>query len=848
MMKKVFIISFLVLSFGCQLFAQRDLEWADSVMNTLSLKQRIAQTMVLRVPLNMNEKQQKEFERLISSHQVGGVCFFVGTAEKQLQQTKSFQQKVDIPLLVCIDGENGLGMRLKDCYAFPNQMLMGAIPAEHDSLIYQMGVEIGKQCRKMGIHINFAPVVDLNSNPANPVIGSRSFGEDKEAVARKGIMYMKGLQSQRVVAVAKHFPGHGDTDVDSHYDLPVINHTRDQVMNVDVYPFRKLIEAGVRGVMVAHLQVNAYDDRPNMPATLSPAIVTDMLRNQLGFEELIITDGIDMKGVTKYYKDGQAELKSLQAGNDIVILPPDVHKSINTIARAAAHDDELKDIIDQHCRKVLQYKYKLGLNNLDLSKLQVPDEEDKKRCDEIAYQMALKGITLLNGEGWEPGKDIAVHYKSPYFLADSTTPVVLAYQDSPVVRRAVQDLLEGKAHFVGKLPVTASGYAIWSGTSTVPNKQSSNDHYSRLEPAGMDASRFLVIDSIIEAGIQQQAYPGCVLLVAKDGKVVYNRAYGHMTYDSVAVPVDTNMMFDVASVTKVAATTLAVMKLVDAGKVQLDDKLSMYLPYLKNSNKKNITIRQALSHHARLKSFDSYWKTASTADNPREDVLRQITESKLNKKDAYVYSDLGFILLAEMVQVVSGQSLDLFMSTHFYKPLGMNRTAFNPLQQGFAVDSIMPTEVDKVYRNQCIQGTVHDPNAFCMGGVAGHAGLFSTSSDLAVLFTMMLNGGSYNGVQLLSPQVIEKFNKQYFTKKGNRRALGFDKPRNPAWGHTAPEVSQSSYGHTGFTGTMVWVDPKVNLVYIFLSNRVHPTATPNLLSRLNVRTDVQSQIYKSLNK
>lgn len=846
-MKKISVLLSLLMWAVGPLLAQRDLVWADSVMNTLSLKERIAQTMVLRVPLNMNEKQQREFERLLSSHQVGGVCFFVGTAEKQLEQTKRFHQKVDIPLLVCIDGENGLGMRLKDCYAFPNQMLMGAIPAEHDSLIYRMGVEIGRQCRKMGVHINFAPVVDLNSNPANPVIGVRSFGEDKEAVARKGIMYVKGMQSQRVVAVAKHFPGHGDTDVDSHYDLPVINHSRDEVLGVDVYPFRKLIEAGVRGVMVAHLQVDAYDNTPNMPVTLSRSVVTDLLRNELGFKELIITDGIDMKGVTKYYKNGEAELRALQAGNDIVILPPDVHKAINATARYAASHPDFKKEIDQHCRMVLRYKYKLGLNNLDLSALQLPDAEDERRCEEIAYQMALKGVTLLNGENWQPGQDIAVHYKSPYRLTDTVTPVVVAYQDSPVVRRAVQDLLDGKAHFKGLLPVSVPGFPIGSGTLTGQPKRMS-DPYARLEAAGMDAACFAVVDSIINSGIAQKAYPGCVLMVAKEGRVVYNRAYGHMTYDSAAAAVDTNMLFDLASLTKVAATTLAVMKLVDAGKVDLDDKLSMYLPYLKNTNKKNITIRQALSHQARLKSFDSYWKTARHADDPKADVLRQITESKLNKKDAYVYSDLGFILLAEMVEYVSGQRLDVFMNTHFYQPLGMRHTAFNPLQHDFVVDSILPTEVDKLYRNECIHGTVHDPNAFCMGGVAGHAGLFSNSSDLAVLFSMLLNEGEYNGVRVLSPEVVRLFNTQYFVKKGNRRALGFDKPRNPAWGHTAPEVSQSSYGHTGFTGTMVWVDPEESLVYLFLSNRVHPTASPNLLSRLNIRTDVQSQIYKSFKK
>ena len=276
--------------------------WVDSVMQQLSLEQRIAQLMIIRVPLNLDDQQAADFSTRINGYGIGGVCFFAGTAERQAIMTRRFQTEAQVPLLVCIDGEWGLGMRLKDTYSFPRNARFGKLPPEADSIVYRMGEEIGRQCREMGIHINFAPVVDINSNPKNPVIGTRSFGTDRERVAQLGIMYALGQQSQGVIATAKHFPGHGDTDADSHLELPVINHTKEYIDSIDTYPFRRLIEAGVEGVMVAHLQVNALDSK--RPSSLSPVIVDELLRQKLGFKGLVVTDGLDMKGVTNTYAGG----------------------------------------------------------------------------------------------------------------------------------------------------------------------------------------------------------------------------------------------------------------------------------------------------------------------------------------------------------------------------------------------------------------------------------------------------------------------------------------------------------------------------------------------------------------
>lgn len=820
--------------------------WADSVLATMDLRQQIGQMMVLRVPLNMTPKQQRQFEKLIRENEVGGVCFFVGSAEKTLPQIKKYQDVAKFPLLVCIDGEWGLGMRLKDCYSFPHQMLMGALSPESDTLIYQVGREIGIQCRKMGIHINFAPVVDLNSNPKNPVIGIRSFGEVPERVSRKGIMYVKGMQSEGVLACAKHFPGHGDTDVDSHEDLPVINHTKEYIDSVDLYPFRKLFAAGVGSVMVAHLQVNALDNTPHLPSSLSEPIVNQLLRKEMNYDGLIITDGIDMKGVTKYFKDGNAELQALRAGNDLIILPPDVEKSIDLIYKTAKQEPDLASSIKEHCRRILKAKYNCGLNHLDVNALSLPSSEDWQRCDSLAFQVALEGVTLMSPSAWHPGDPAEVYYTTPYKVPAEVArnkAVVIGYEDISVVRRAVDSLLSGRRQFKGIIPVSTS---VWTAGERAALETPKPNPYKAVAEAGLDSNCFHQIDSIAYSGIEHHAYPGCRILVAKNGRVVYDRAYGNLTYDSDAQPVELNTIYDLASLTKVMATNFAVMKLVDAGKVKLDDPLSRYLPYLKRTNKKNITIRQALSHIARLKAFDNYWVNAQHEADPRQYVLDEIAKSKLTEKNTYLYSDFGFILLADLVEHVSGQSIDLFMQEHFYGPMGLEHTSFNPLLHGFAIDSIAPTEQDDAYRHRLVRGTVHDQNADVMGGVSGHAGLFSTAGDLYQLCSLMLSDGMYGGQQYLSKSVIDTFNCRYYTRYGNRRALGYDKPLiHSKSTHVAPEATQSSFGHTGFTGTMVWVDPDYELVYIFLSNRVHPSATPNKLANMNIRTAIQSLVYKS---
>ena len=724
-------------------FRDPETNWIDSVMATLNLDQRIAQLMMVRVPLDMDDKQAAAFSEVMNNYGVGGVCFFAGTADRQVSMTRRFQRDASVPLLVAIDGEWGLGMRLKDMYSFPRAARFGELSPDADSIVFRLGAEIGSQCREMGIHINFAPVADINSNPKNPVIGTRSFGTDPARVAELASLYARGQQSQGVMAVAKHFPGHGDTDKDSHLELPVINHTRAYIDTVDLVPFRRLIADSVGGVMIAHLQVNAYDSL--RPSSLSPVIVNGLLKQAMGFDGLVITDGIDMKGITNSYRSGNAELMAMLAGNDLILLPPNVQEAIEAIKTAAVQQDSVRRLIDYHCRRVLKAKYHYVRPYLH-DDLRVPDEEHRYVCNDIVSDLNLN-----------------------------------------IDRR---------------------------------------------------------IDSIVNRAIGQQAMPGCQIVVMHRGRVVIDRCYGHQTYDSTAAAVTPETLYDLASLTKVCATTLAVMKLVDNGKLSINDRLSRYLPYLKSTEKTNITVKQALSHCAGLKAFDALWQQTSLRDS----IPLLIAQSPLTGNNDYLYSDFGFILLADLVERISGQTLDEFVAENFYDQMGFVSTMFNPLDNEIPANEIAPTEQDSL--RGLIRGTVHDPNAYAMDGVSGHAGLFSNAREVAQIMQMLLNGGELYGHRYLKQKTVETFTRRHFEKQGNRRALGFDKQLfTPSTnGQVCPEASQASFGHTGFTGTMVWADPDYELVYVFLSNRVHPSATPNRLAQLNVRTDIQSLLYNDLRK
>jgi len=859
--------------------------WADSVMQRMKLRQQAAQLVVARVPVNMTAKRQRRFLRDMREWQVGGVCFFAGTTGAQRDLTCRIQEDSRVPLLVCLDAETGTGMRMTDVPRLPCQMLLGAMPPSADTLILEMGLLMGSQCRQLGVHVNFAPVVDINTNPLNPVIGRRSFGQDKAMVAHKASLIMKGLQQQGVMAVAKHFPGHGDTDADSHLQLPVVRHSRRHIDSVSLYPFHRLIADGVGGCMVAHLHIPSLDTNRKVPSTLSARVADSLLRRELHFDGLIFTDGLDMKAVSDSYNAGEAACMALAAGNDVLLLPVDVEAAIDSLEERGRRDTAFCRLISSRCRRVLMAKYR---------QIVAPLAPVRPGGDvhDLNYRLALAGVTLLRSDWHTDGLRVDVTagnykevldsldrmvdtqavtlclYDSPYLLnrmkerldlCRRPLNIIVAYHDLPGVRRAVDTLMVRRGAFSGRLPVDVSGYPRGSGLDSLAPAppapvplQPLQQHHPAIAAA---------IDSIVATGMLRHAYPGCQLLVMHRDTVLYDRCYGRLTYDSASPAVRRDTRYDLASVTKMAATTLAVMRLVEEGRVQLDDRLSKYLHYLRFTDKRGITLREVLSHCARLQAGDAAWRDVLTdsvmrhqyASDTLPDITPHITKAiasskRIKEKGKMVYSDLGFILLGDLVRQVSGVPLDRYVDSCFYRPLHLARTGFNPLLHGVVKDSIAPTEVDSVLRGGMIQGTVHDPTAAAMGGVAGHAGLFGTAADMARVCQLLLHEGVWDGDTLLRPETVRLFNQRYYARQGNRRALGFDKPlfTPVVSGNTAVSVSQSSFGHTGFTGTMIWVDPEYDLIYIFLSNRVYPDTRPNLLAGLNIRTDIQELLYQAM--
>ena len=972
LMKKILVTFFFLTSLHFIAFTQipnnAARQWADSVFNTLNNNQRIAQLMVLRES-SYNPEGPVYYDSAITDaiqkYNIGGIVLFQGSPVKQANYINYFQSIAKTPLMVCIDAEWGLGMRLDSVTPLNHQMMLGAI---HDSaLIYQYGKLEGRQCKRMGIQVNFAPVVDINNNPNNPVINDRSFGEDKYKVARYGIAYMKGLQDEGVLACAKHFPGHGDVTVDSHLDLPVINKSMTQLDSLELYPFKRMFAAGVGSVMIAHLYVPAIDATPNTATSLSKKTVTDLLHKKLQFNGLTFTDALDMKGVAKYFPGGQIAVQSLIAGNDILDLPENVDSAIANIRQAIDNNQLSWNEIYEKCKKVLAYKYMYGVANVKPIDTTNLANDLSKGIDEMNKIVAENAITVLNNKDKEffPLTDenkkiayvgigidsanifadrlktdlnadafyfnyredagriatmveliknrynavvIGIHnynrypannfgisnfaldlahqiqennktaiydFGNPYALKNfcEARNLVACYEDDSITQNTAADILEGKIIAKGTLPVTVcETYKFGSGIISkrimplaTPDAEGIN---------GLQMTRD--IDSIANLGITGNAYPGCVVLIARHGKIIFEKAYGKYNYDT-REPVTLNSIYDMASVTKICATTLGVMKLYDERKLRLDKTLGTYLPWVRKSDKANLNIEKILLHQARLvadvvfykKTVDpvtgrplpqyfqpdssakfsvrvaqnlylrtGYWKTMN----------QSIVDSKLLPTEKYVYSDNDFILMADVVQAISGLRVDKYADTYFYKPMGLHSIGFNPRNR-FDTNLVAPTELDQYFRFQHLHADVHDEGSAMFGGVAGHAGLFSNVEDIAAILQMFLNDGSFNGTQYIKPETLTLFTA--YNSSISRRGIAFDKPQKDNYTTTDPHpypsrfASPLTFGHTGYTGTAIWVDPKYDLVYVFLSNRVNPTRSTNLY-KLNIRGAIEDAVYKAM--
>ena len=941
-------------------------QWVDSVYRSLNEDQRIAQLMVVRAHSNLGNEHIAKVVDDIKKYNIGALCFFQGGPLRQAHLTNYYQSIAQTPILVTIDGEYGLGMRLDSVIKYPYQITMGAM--SDTTIAYKMGLAVGGQHKRLGVHVNYAPVVDVNNNPNNPVIGFRSFGENKYRVAQMGIAYMRGMQDAGIMASAKHFPGHGDVAVDSHLDLPVINKTRNQLEEMELYPFRQIIKAGVQSIMVAHLSIPSIDNGKNRATSISKNTVNGLLRHDLGFKELTFTDALEMKGVAKYFPGGTIAVEAIIAGNDMLCLPESVTGAIKAIRDAIRKKKISWRDIEEKTKRVLLAKYNLGLNrtqNIEITNLtdelnaatnsireeiakqaltvvdlqnpntfrndffnlpldknkkvayvaftkssgntvlaselkestnadiytinyndasgaggEVVKQIEQKRYDAVVigfHELNLRkgsnnfGITKTAMQTWyglNKTNAVTIVFGNPQALENFCVAknIVCAYEDDAIFQRVAALWLAGGFTATGTLPVTVCRYREGQGIKA--------GLIGYHQPIG-DA-RFAAVDSIALDGIKKKAYPGCVILAAKDGEIVYHKAFGHYEYSEYAKPMELDNIFDLASVTKISAVTLAVMKLNEQRKIDLKKKLADYLPWVKRTNKANLTIENIILHQAGMVPFISFYKETIDADgNARPELYRQAPEEGFTTQVArnvyirndwkdsiwkriidspvtpqgkkYVYSDNDFWFLGKVVEAVTKMPLEQYVRNTFYLPMSMHTTGYQPLAR-FAMSSIVPTEDEKGFRNQLIQGTVHDEGAALGGGIAGHAGLFSNAFDLGKMYQMLMNGGELNGRRYLNWETIQQYT--VYQSPVSRRGYGFDKPEKDNATRNEPYparlASPRTYGHTGFTGTCVWVDPTYNILYIFLSNRVNPTRNNPRLGSMNVRGNIQDAIYRAL--
>ena len=938
------------------------IEWVDKTYSDMSLEERIGQLFMVMVHSDQGRASAEKTLGIIADHGIGGVIFSTGGPVRQARLTNEFQQKSRIPLLIGQDAEWGLAMRLDSTYAFPWNLTLGAI--RDSATIARVGRQIGTHAKRIGVHFNFAPDVDVNINPMNPIIGNRSFGEDPNNVTAKGIAFMKGLQEAGILTSAKHFPGHGDTAVDSHHSLPVIDVSRSRLDSVELLPYKSLIREGVNSVMVAHLNVPSIEPDPNIPASLSRNTIRKVLSDELGFNGLIITDALNMKGVSGKEEDGNAELKAFLAGNDILLMPKDLLKAKNKLAKAFYSGLISEERLEKSVKKILAAKYIAGLHTYQPVLLDGLVEDLNSAENDVIYEEAIEAaITVVknkfdligikhlenkkiayvkmgdsdsddflktlnkyaevtpvaardintlrrkltefnlvivgfhkdNSSPWKPFKFsrkelqwlqelakmrtsnlILTLFAKPYALLDVTDfndidGLVVGYQNSSLAQQKMAQLLFGAIPASGRLPVTIhQDFPVNTGMDLISLKRLG---YSIPERVGMNSTGLASIDSLLNQGIDSLMFPGAQVLVARKGKVIYEKSFGKPTY-TADHPVTNEQIYDLASLTKILATLPMVMKMEEDGKIELNDTFSELIPAYQDTELKDVTVLKALSHYGRLPSWIAFYletlnkqrKPSSEfyRDSPvdgysirvserlylqdayRDSIYNRIGRQSL-KSNRYRYSDVAYYVLKKYIEEKEGATLDQLLDKFLYLPIGATKTTFNPMDK-FPKSDIVPSEIDNYYRYSTVQGYVHDMGAAMQGGVGGHAGLFSNANDVAKIMQMYLQGGYYGGKYFLEPRTVEKFNKCYFCHKDVRRGVGFDKPQLKDKGPTCGCVSRKSFGHSGFTGTYTWADPEAELVYVFLSNRTYPSSTNRLLVKSELRTRIQKAIYDSIIK
>ena len=935
-----------------------NLLWADSMLNTLSIDQKIAQLfMVIGDSKGFKDPHYKDVDSLINNYQIGGVIFLKSSPQKIKKLINRYNNKSDIPLLMSIDAEWGLGMRLDSTQSFPWMMTLGAI--QDKGLIYDFGAEVARQLNELGIHINFAPVIDVNNNPNNPIIDRRSFSSDPQLVALSGVQYMYGLQDNNVLACAKHFPGHGDTDIDSHKSLPILYHDRNRLDSVEFKPFRHLINRGLGSVMIAHMNLPLIDTL-DIPSSFSNHIINGILKGEMNFRGLVVSDALNMDALSNYHHPGERELQAFLAGNDILLCPKNISESIVLIKEAIAQNPFLINSLNASCKKNLMIKKWAGafsevkkndlslttdesrLLNHNLSKSAITilknnnnllplknikslkiacvlmgDDAgdifynrlnnymiiDKYNLDEFEkgqllsilkpYDLVVVGMHYPNTNFWQKhvvdsqdslflshlsqqNQIITTVFGHPRIInsidCQNINSIILAYQNSTYFQDLVAQLHFGSIGVNGRLSTDLSNFNVGDGLDLEPIRDFG---FVLPQELGLIPDSLEKIDSLVFDAIRQKAMPGCQIVASRYGKIFYNKSFGFHTYDSLKIVQDSDL-YDIASVTKIVSAAPILMKLTDENKIKLNKKIKTYYPNFKNTEIQNLKLIDILSHQAKLFSWIPFWKYfVDENNNLNESAFSKSLSDKYNlqiannlffnqqyidtiyeiiykypllKKKEYRYSDLGFYLLYPVLEDKLYLSIENYLLEHIYYPIEAFRIRYNPVNKT-SLSSIVPTEKDMYFRKQLIHGFVHDQGAALFGGISLHAGLFSNAIDLMKIMQLYLDDGLFGDQKILSKKSIENFTSSHFNHEQNRRGLIFDKPSiDPEEnGPTCDSISLRSFGHTGFTGTMVWADPETELVYIFLSNgRVYPNGDNTLLLKKNIRTEIQKVFYQSI--
>lgn len=960
-MRYIFIfILFSVVSFAQKKSNLSQEVWVDSVYNQLSFEERVGQLFMVAAYSNKDEAHNKSIDKLVEENKIGGLIFFQGGPVRQAKLTNRYQAKSKVPMFIGIDAEWGLSMRLDSTYRYPWNMTLGAV--QDMKLIEKAGNQMAKQSKRMGIHFNFAPVVDINTNPKNPIIGNRSFGETKENVTLRALALMKGLQDEGIFATAKHFPGHGDTSTDSHHTLPVVKFDKNRLDDVELYPYKELIKNGLTSVMVAHLNVPSIEPRENYPTSISYNVVTNILKNELQFEGLIFTDALNMKGASNFKKPGDIDLEAFLAGNDVLLFAENVPVAIKKFNEAKKDGRLTEERLAYSVKKILAYKYKANLHNYQPIALEnLYNDLNAVEFEALNYQLYENAVTVIKNDtksipvaqldkekiayvklgndssdvfltqlknyanvteitsknldsvlvelqdytkviigyhksdgAWrnhnltfrellwinQIGKQndvILTFFTKPYSLLtiknfESIETIIVGYQNNAISQTVVPQIIFGAIGSKGKLPVSIEEhFKVNEGIETLAIQRLG---FEIPENVGMDSKILTKIDSIAKFAIDKKMTPGLQVVVARKGKVVYQKSFGNHTYEEGAEKVKNTDLFDIASLTKIIGTLPNIMQEFDKGNLTLETKLKAMLPVFKGSNKEDATVLDMLTHQARFqpwipfykatldslnKPSEKYYRTRPTVEfqlkvaedlylrrDYNDTILKVIANSELLPKKQYKYSDFSFILFKEYLERENGKSLEYLAENNFYKHLGATSLTYNPLHK-FDKSVVIPTENDNYFRYQKVHGYVHDMAAAMQGGISGHAGLFSNALDIAKVMQMYLQKGSYGGKQFITEETLQKFNTCYFCKDGNRRGVGFDKPQLGNEGPTCGCVSLTSFGHTGFTGTMTWADPEKEIVYVFLSNRTFPDSNAsNKLSKENIRENIQKVIYESI--